>query len=263
MINLDEFRLPLWKRFFDIVFTLAALAVLIFPMLILYILILVTSKGNPVYKAKRVGANYHIFDFYKFRSMYVDADKEIKQLKKDRNQYTINDEKKSYKPKELEIDSNILISDDMDISDVILVSDDENITEEAFLDIKTKDDKNAFVKVTGDPRVTPVGRVIRKYSIDELPQLFNILKGDMSIVGNRPLPLYEAEKLTNDHQIERFNGPAGLTGLWQVEKRGSDTALSPDERIALDVLYVRKFNFALDIKIIFKTFTAFIQKSDV
>ncbi|MFA7082066.1 MAG: sugar transferase, partial [Bacteroidales bacterium] len=92
---------------------------------------------------------------------------------------------------------------------------------------------------------------------------FNILKGDMSIVGNRPLPLYEAELLTDDNSIERFLAPAGLTGLWQVEKRGDAGKLSAEERKQLDVKYARKFSFFLDIKIILKTFSAFIQKGNV
>lgn len=111
-----------------------------------------------------------------------------------------------------------------------------------------------------DPRITKVGRIIRKYSIDELPQLVNILKGDMSIVGNRPLPLYEAELLTSDEYIDRFMGPAGLTGLWQVEKRGSSGKLSADERKQLDIKYAQTFSFLLDMEIILRTFTAFIQK---
>ena len=111
-----------------------------------------------------------------------------------------------------------------------------------------------------DPRITKVGRFIRKYSIDELPQLINILKGDMSIVGNRPLPLYEAELLTSDEHIDRFMGPAGLTGLWQVEKRGEAGKLSAEERKQLDIKYAKTFSFWLDIKIILKTVTAFIQK---
>ena len=85
----------------------------------------------------------------------------------------------------------------------------------------------------------------------------------MSIVGNRPLPLYEAELLTDDNSIERFLAPAGLTGLWQVEKRGDAGKLSAEERKQLDVKYARKFSFFLDIKIILKTFSAFIQKGNV
>jgi len=85
----------------------------------------------------------------------------------------------------------------------------------------------------------------------------------MSIVGNRPLPLYEAEALTTDQAVGRFLAPAGLTGLWQVEKRGDSGSLSALERKNLDIYYAQHFSFLLDLKIILKTFTAFIQKEDV
>ena len=101
------------------------------------------------------------------------------------------------------------------------------------------------------------------FSLDEFPQFWNILKGDMSIVGNRPLPLYEAELLTTDEYIERFMAPSGLTGLWQVEKRGDQGTLSAEERKQLDIKYARNFSFGNDIKIICKTFTAFVQKENV
>ena len=74
---------------------------------------------------------------------------------------------------------------------------------------------------------------------------------------------YEAELLTHDQGIERFIAPAGLTGLWQVEKRGEGGKLSADERKQLDIYYARNYSFWLDLKIIFRTFTAFIQKEDV
>ena len=112
-------------------------------------------------------------------------------------------------------------------------------------------------------RLTKFGKLLRSTSLDELPELFNILKGDMSIVGNRPLPLYEAELLTSDEHIDRFMGPAGLTGLWQVEKRGEAGKLSAEERKQLDIKYAKTFSFWLDIKIILKTVTAFIQKENV
>jgi lipopolysaccharide/colanic/teichoic acid biosynthesis glycosyltransferase len=85
----------------------------------------------------------------------------------------------------------------------------------------------------------------------------------MSIVGNRPLPLYEAEKLTADDSIDRFMAPAGLTGLWQVEERGKGGKMSAEERKQLDIEYGRKFSLALDLKIIFRTFFSFVQKEDV
>ena len=85
----------------------------------------------------------------------------------------------------------------------------------------------------------------------------------MSVVGNRPLPLYEAELLTTDKDIDRFMAPAGLTGLWQVEKRGDTGRMSAEERKQLDVRYARECSFLMDMKILLRTFTAFIQKEDV
>lgn len=82
----------------------------------------------------------------------------------------------------------------------------------------------------------------------------------MSVVGNRPLPLYEAELLTSDEYVQRFMGPAGLTGLWQVEKRGGAGKMSAEERKQLDIKYAKEFSFRMDMRIIIKTFTAFIQK---
>ncbi|WP_373832273.1 sugar transferase, partial [Bacteroides heparinolyticus] len=217
------------------------------------------SKGNIIYKSKRVGTNYNIFDFLKFRSMYTDADKRLRELSS-LNQYQTEEPEQPAAE-----ETKDLIGDDTDISisDNLIISDDFVLAEQDFLKQKEKKKKNAFVKIENDPRVTRVGRIIRKYSIDELPQLINVLKGDMSIIGNRPLPLYEAELLTSDDAIDRFMGPAGLTGLWQVEKRGDSGRMSADERKQLDIKYAKEFSFALDMKILLKTFTAFIQKENV
>ena len=114
-----------------------------------------------------------------------------------------------------------------------------------------------------DTRCTRFGQFLRRTRLDELPQLWNILRGDMSVVGNRPLPLYEAERLTSDEYIERFMCPSGLTGLWQVEKRGGAGKLSPEQRKQLDIEYARRMSPWFDLKIILRTFTAFIQKENV
>jgi lipopolysaccharide/colanic/teichoic acid biosynthesis glycosyltransferase len=119
-----------------------------------------------------------------------------------------------------------------------------------------------FFKIKDDPRITRFGQFLRSSSLDEIPQLFNVLMGDMSLVGNRPLPLYEAEKLTKDQIAWRFLAPAGITGLWQITKRGKDN-MSPDERIALDMEYAMKNSFWLDIKILLSTFPALLQKEKV
>ena len=261
------FKLPVWKRVFDILFSSLAIIALFIPMLVVYIIILITCRANPIYKSSRIGINYTVFDFLKFRSMYVDADKNIGKYK-EHNQYAA---KGDLVCDAIVIDDNMLISDDFycdDSSDVIfdgvtLVGDDSDICENEYMSTKKDEDGKAFVKFQNDPRITPIGRFIRKYSIDELPQLINVLNGDMSIVGNRPLPLYEAEKLTSDEYSDRFFGPAGLTGLWQVEKRGSGGTLSAEERKQLDITYANKFSFWYDVNIILRTFTAFIQKDEV
>lgn len=120
----------------------------------------------------------------------------------------------------------------------------------------------SFTKIQNDPRVTPIGKFIRKTSLDELPQLINVLKGDMSIIGNRPLPLYEAQQLTTDDNSRRFIAPAGLTGLWQVSKRGKKD-MSVQERIDLDIEYATKHSIMMDIKIVAKTLPAMIQEESV
>jgi lipopolysaccharide/colanic/teichoic acid biosynthesis glycosyltransferase len=126
-----------------------------------------------------------------------------------------------------------------------------------------KEDSNSvFYKIKGDPRVTKVGAFLRKTSIDELPQLINVLKGDMSLVGNRPLPLYEAQQLTRDNWVARFNAPAGITGLWQISKRGK-AEMSEEERVDMDVEYSRMHSFWYDLLILIRTIPVVFQEDDV
>ena len=243
-----RFKIPLWKRLFDIFFSLLGIIILSPVFIITAIAIRLESKGPIIFKSKRVGTNYTIFDFLKFRSMY--------------QQSVITaplGEEAEMMMMDMGMESDMMISDD----EVMLVGDDFVVAESDFNKEKEEENNNAFVKIENDPRVTKVGKFIRKYSIDELPQLFNILKGDMSIVGNRPLPLYEAEKLTVDSSIDRFMAPAGLTGLWQVEERGKGGMMSAEERKQLDITYGQTYCFTMDMKIIFRTLTAFIQKDNV
>jgi len=104
-------------------------------------------------------------------------------------------------------------------------------------------------KSANDPRLTAVGRFLREYSLDELPQLFNVLKGDMSIVGPRPLYISQVAEW-NERQRKRLFVRPGLTGLAQVSGRGH---LTKEEKLELDVQYVEKANLLLDLKIILKT----------
>src|SRR5215217_1222282 len=188
------YKIPFSKRLFDILTSGFALLFLSPLLLLVGVIVALESKGPVIFKSKRVGTGYRIFDFYKFRSMRQGASEELKKLS-DLNQYD-----------------------------------------------KSESGDTTFVKLKNDPRITKFGSFIRKYSIDELPQLANVLLGDMSLVGNRPLPLYEAEMLTSNEWTMRFLGPAGLTGLWQVSRRGK-ADMSERERKKLDNFYAQNHSF--------------------
>lgn len=250
---IKPFKTPLWKRLFDILFAGSVLLVLSPFFILIIAAILLESKGKFYYAAPRIGSGYQVFGFLKFRSMYTNADKRIDELMK-HNQYQKSSEsdisgKEGYR--RIENANNVLISDDGLIS------------EEEVKQKKAVKRENAFFKIANDPRITKVGRILRNTSLDELPQFINVLKGDMSIVGNRPLPLYEAELLTTDQWAKRFMAPAGITGLWQVTKRGGANVMSADERKQLDVEYAENFSFWYDIRILLKTIPAMIQKENV
>ena len=110
-------------------------------------------------------------------------------------------------------------------------------------------------KITNDPRITPVGRILRKTSLDELPQLINVLRGEMSLVGPRPTS-FSAETYQLWH-TERLDVVPGLTGLWQIIGRAQ---LEFDDRLRLDIAYIERASFWFDINILFKTVLAVFQQ---
>jgi lipopolysaccharide/colanic/teichoic acid biosynthesis glycosyltransferase len=111
-------------------------------------------------------------------------------------------------------------------------------------------DGRTFLKLENDPRVTRTGRFLRKYSIDELPQLWNVLRGDMSLVGPRPLLLCDFRKFPRREQIRRFAVKPGITGLWQVSGR---SLVGDEERMRLDLEYVDRWSLGLDFAILVRT----------
>ncbi len=249
------FEMPLSKRIFDIVISSFLLITLSPLLLLVMILIKLESEGPIFYISQRVGTGYKVFDFYKFRSMRVNADKMLDKLSH-LNQYNKVNKRKDSSHTEKSRNFSIEYFDE---EKDLLVADNLIIDETVHIK-KSKDElTNSFVKIKNDPRITKIGYFIRNSSIDELPQLINVLKGDMSIVGNRPLPLYEAEKLTSDEWAMRFIAPAGITGWWQVKDRGTED-ISEDKRKQLDVEYAMNYSIWLDIKIIFMTIPALFQK---
>jgi lipopolysaccharide/colanic/teichoic acid biosynthesis glycosyltransferase len=106
-------------------------------------------------------------------------------------------------------------------------------------------------KVENDPRVTSIGHWLRRTSLDELPQFLNVLRGDMSLVGPRPLPLYEVEKFESTAQRRRLSMKPGLTCLWQISGRNQINSF--EDWVKLDLEYIDNWSLWLDLKILFKT----------
>ncbi len=117
--------------------------------------------------------------------------------------------------------------------------------------------KGAFFKMTNDPRITRVGRFLRRYSLDELPQLWNIMRGEMSLVGPRPHPIDDFERYQVG-DLQRLDVSPGLTGLWQVTARGDP---SFERSLALDLEYIEKWTLWRDFQILYKTVSVVLQGS--
>jgi len=205
------------KRTFDLV--TASIGLIIFSpiLLISAIAIRFESKGSVFYTSKRVGAGFKVFNFYKLRSMYITPDKRLKDLTH-LNEYS--NENQDSKP----------------------AAHPDHLGNPVF---------------HTDPRITKVGHFIRHLNIDEIPQFYNVIKGDMSVVGNRPLPIYEAELLTTSDWADRFHSPAGITGIWKAVTRRKLRSMSHEERNRLQNQYSKIANssvsFWKDIWIIIRT----------
>lgn len=241
---------PWWKRAMDI-FGAGLLTLALSPVLLLVaLLIKLESKGPVFYVSPRAGQGFKVFPFIKFRSMRQDADRLVDQMK-DQNQYKAEEDSAA---------NNVLQSKTTEDEQTVLVRDDGYEFEEQLAEEEAG--QSTFFKVRNDPRITRIGRFLRNTSLDELPQLFNVLRGDMSLVGNRPIPLYEAEQLTSDEYILRFAAPAGITGLWQVTKRGKSRVFE-EERKHLDIEYAMNYDLWMDLRILWKTLPAAVQQESV
>jgi exopolysaccharide biosynthesis polyprenyl glycosylphosphotransferase len=194
-----EGRKQVSKRIFDVVASLALIALSSPIMLAVAIAVKITSPGPVFYSQERIGAGGQPFPMLKFRSMEQGADDQLKTL----------------------------------------------------LDAQGTSDRPLF-KINDDPRITPVGRFIRRYSLDEVPQFFNVLRGDMSLVG--PRPQREAEvALYDDAAHRRLMMKPGISGLWQVSGRSN---LEWDDAIRLDLYYVENWSITGDIVILWRTLRA-------
>ena len=251
-------RFPLPKRIFDVLFAAVVLVCLVPFLGIVALLIKLESRGPVFYYSYRVGTGYRIFKFWKFRSMRQDADQLLPSLK-GLNQYQAAPDQALLSIADL---CAICKAGNTTCQQQLIDAQGQLICESQHKQAQKTTTGAAFVKIVNDPRVTRIGKLLRNTSIDELPQFYNVLRGDMSVVGNRPLPLYEAEQLTSDRFAARFIAPAGITGLWQVSKRGRGD-MSEEERKLLDVAYAKNYSLKKDLQIIWRTIPALFQKESV
>jgi len=204
------------KRAIDIALA-SALIVLAAPLLLLlWCLVRSTSTGPALFRQERLGRDMRPFTMLKLRSMYTD-----------------NDDRKH-----------------RDFVTTMLSGEE---AEEAEEEVPARN--NALFKLTGDPRVTRLGAWLRRTSLDELPQLINVLRGEMSLVGPRPMLPWEAELLAAPYR-RRFTVKPGITGLWQVKGR---SRLSMRTALELDVEYTRRRSVLLDLSILARTVPALFR----
>jgi lipopolysaccharide/colanic/teichoic acid biosynthesis glycosyltransferase len=201
-----------FKRIIDIIGSITGLIIFSPLFLIIPILIKLTSRGPMFFKQERLGLFGKKFTFLKFRSMHIDNSDEI--------------HRKFIK--------NLITEDNV----------------RSAGEGTTTAESNGVYKIQCDPRVTIIGKFLRKTSLDELPQFINVLKGEMSLVGPRPPIPYECDEYKLWHMRRVIEVKPGITGLWQVEGRSS---INFDEMVRLDLRYVREWSLWLDIKILLKT----------
>lgn len=200
----------IFKRAVDLIGSIAAFIIFCPLFLMIPLLIKLTSRGPVLFKHYRLGQYGKKFTFYKFRTMFFNNDPKIHQ---DYIKKLISEQKASS-------------------------------VEEG------KHGKELVYKIKNDPRVTPVGRLLRKTSLDELPQFINVLKGEMSLVGPRPPIPYELENYDLWHLRRVLEVKPGITGLWQVKGRSRTTF---DEMVRMDIQYVSSWSPWFDIKLLFQT----------
>lgn len=192
------------KRSFDIIMSLISILLFLPIFIIIAFMIKLDSKGNIIYKHKRIGKNGKYIYLYKFRTMYTNS---------------------------------------------------KEILEEILNDPKIKEEWDNNFKLENDPRITKVGKFLRRSSLDELPQLINIFLGDMSFVGPRPVVDGEIEKY-GIYKRKFLSVTPGLTGWWACNGRSCTTY---EDRIKLELYYVNNRSILLDIKTLFKTFKAVVK----